>query len=197
MPVIMYNAENTHTLQSGYLTVEHKEEQKDPKTGKMEMVVVRTEQIKPIKVRFLPGPNEVSEEDWERIKEERSCKNLIGMGKLTPLMQHKPAPQTAPATGKPRRIESDDDNLSGEQVEVDSMDAVDVGVMDAWAAKALIEGVVDKARLLVFRKQEKNRKSGKERTMVRTAIDKQLKALELETEDGGQADLAANADKQV
>ncbi|KKK89171.1 hypothetical protein LCGC14_2735790, partial [marine sediment metagenome] len=109
MPVIMYNGANTHTLQSEHGLPDEK--------GRRE---------KPIKVRFLPGPNEVPDADWERIKKEKACRNLISMGQLQPLVQHKAAP--APAKGKPQRIEASDDNdgLPGELESVEDLDSIDV-----------------------------------------------------------------------
>ncbi len=185
MPIIMYNAENTHTLNVG----------KGPDGD-----------LKSFKYRFVPGPNNVPEEKWERLQAESSgCQNLLSMSKLKPLMQSAEKveetkhPQAIEAGGgkkttdKPGKVSKP--TPAGNEA-VDDLDDVDVTKMDAWSARDLILGVINIALLRKFHKQETKRKGI--RKMVMTALDEQIKAVETPEKDneGGQADLKANDDKQ-
>lgn len=191
MPVIMYEGKNIHTVSVG----------RGPKGD-----------LTPFEYRFLPGPNEVPAGDWKRLqKESPGCANLIGMGRLKPLVQRPPVrkaeqPKDAEEPGKPKRVEvdaaegaADTTTLAGSQ-EVESLADADVSKMDAWAARDLIQSVVDKDMLLKFREQEKARE-GDDRKMVMEALDVQIKAMDEKVavtggEGGGQQDLGANAGRQ-
>ncbi len=209
MPVIMYTKANLCTLQVGQKIIQHKEERENKRTGEMEEVVVREETLKAFRFRFLPGPNNVPADKWDRLKEENdACQNMLSMDTLKPLMQ-RAAPKPAPAKGKPTRITEDaEDGEDNEETsvsasgtkELDSMDDADVSKLDGWGAVALVKGVIDKSKLLLFQKQENERlksTGAKPRKSVVKAIEEQLKAVEGPPDGGGnQADLHANAERQ-
>lgn len=183
MPVVMYTGTNSHKLSTGHNTTEGRKDNPD--------------WLPALSFKFETGPNEVPAETWNRLQaESQSCQNLIAMGKLKPLMQS-PAVQAQEATpkkpGRPKKIQVEAPK------QVAGMDDIDVSKLDAWAARDLIQEVIDMDLLLRMQKQEKER-GGETRKMVVEALEKQIEAMtSVESTDGisgSQKDLKANAGKQ-
>ena len=128
--------------------------------------------------KFLPGANEVPNEDWEWLQKNKSVKNFKAQDRLKVIVVPVPASKPA-ATGKLAKV---GEAPPEKEKVLDTLADADISVMDAWSAIALVEGVIDMAHLARFKKQETKRKDS--RKTVMSALEAQVSALKEMTPKG-------------
>ncbi len=130
--------------------------------------------------RFLPGANEVPQDKWDKLKELGSVKNFLARDRLKVVTVMEPKKESAGAG--PAKLSKVGATPDLTEEELASLDEANISKMAAWAAIALVEGVIDLSHLRRFNEQEEERKGGS-RTTVLAALKAQIEAMEA-TEPG-------------
>lgn len=125
--------------------------------------------------RFLPGANEVPQAVWDDLQKNSSVQNFIARGVLKVVTVFQPKAAEGKGPGKLAKV---GEKSTMTEAELASLDEADIGSMDAWAAIALVEGVIDLGHLRRFNEQEEERKGGSRKTVL-AALKAQIEAMEI------------------
>lgn len=175
MPVINYEGKNTHKVSARVDEDREVEVMTDVEVtvdGKkqtvQELQKITRRFSRHVNFVFIPGPNKVPSDVWDALKDgSDAVKRMLKSNKLAPIM----------VPGE----EEDDD-----EVELEDMDDVDIGKMDAWNAEKLVEGTVHIHLLRKFKEQETSRRGGP-RKGVGKKLEAQISAVEEADDDASKS----------